>query len=74
MYDEGKEARELRARSHPARVAILALLAKDGRELTIAVIRTELPRGMTLRDAYYHLRILKASHLVAEDSDHYRLL
>lgn len=73
MYDEGKEAREQRARGHLVRVAILALLAKDSRELTAAQIRTEVPDDPTLRNVYYHLRILEASRLVAEDEGRYRL-
>jgi predicted transcriptional regulator len=72
MYDEGQNARE-RARSHSARTAILALLAKDDRELTAPEIRAELPGGLTLRNIYYHLSILETTHLIVRDGDSYRL-
>jgi Helix-turn-helix domain len=74
MYDEGgKEAREERARSHLARVAILGLLAGEDRGLTPPQIRSLLPDGATLRNVHYHLRILTASRLVVEDKGTYRL-
>ncbi len=73
MYDEGMDPRERRVRSHTARVTILALLAKDQRELTAEQIRAELPDGPTLRSVYYHLRILGTSRLVVEDGGSYRL-
>jgi predicted transcriptional regulator len=74
MYEEGEEAaRERRARSHSTRVAILALLANDDRDLTVPQIRAELPSGLTLRNIYYHLRVLEVSHLIARDGSRYRL-
>jgi predicted transcriptional regulator len=73
VYDEGKEAREQRARSHLVRVAILALLAEDDRQRTVVQIRAELPGGLTLRNVHYHLKILEASRLVVEDRGCYRL-
>lgn len=73
MYDEGKEAREERARSHSARVAILGLLARKDRGLTPPQIKAELPGRPTLRNVYYHLRILKASRLVVENEGAYKL-
>jgi len=73
MYDEGREARERRARSHSTRVAILALLAKGDRELTEGEVRAELPDTLTLRNLYYHLQVLVASRLIVEDEGRYRL-
>lgn len=75
MHEEAEEAtRERRARSHSTRVAILALLAEDDRELTVAQIRGELPDNFTLRNIYYHLRVLEVSHLLARDGSRYRLI
>lgn len=75
MYEEEEEAAgERRARSHSTRVAILALLARDDRELTVSQIRTELPSSLTLRSLYYHLRVLEVSHLIARDGSCYRLI
>lgn len=73
MYDEGNEGRERRARSHLVRVAILAVLAKDDRELTAAQVRAKLAGNPPLRNVHYHLRILKASRLVIENGDCYKL-
>ncbi|HET8862722.1 MAG TPA: helix-turn-helix domain-containing protein [Solirubrobacterales bacterium] len=74
MHEEEEEAaRERRARSHSTRVAILALLAEDDRELTVPQIRAELPDSFTLRNIYYHLRVLEVSHLLARDGSRYRL-
>jgi predicted transcriptional regulator len=73
MYDEGREARERRARGHLMRAAILALLATDDREPTAAQIRAELPGGPTLRNVFYHLKTLEASHLIVEDDGRYKL-
>jgi Fe2+ or Zn2+ uptake regulation protein len=75
MHEEAEEAaRERRARSHSTRVAILALLAEDDRALTVPQIRAELPGDPTLRDVYYHLRVLEVTHLLARDGERYRLL
>jgi predicted transcriptional regulator len=73
MYDDGKEAREQRARSHQARVEILTLLEQDDRQRTAAQICAELPGGLTLRNIHYHMRILEASGLVLEDEGCYSL-
>jgi predicted transcriptional regulator len=73
MYDEGKEARERRARSHLVRAAILALLAKGDREPTAPQIRAELPGGPTLRNVFYHLKTLEASRLIVKDDGYYKL-
>jgi predicted transcriptional regulator len=71
--EEGEAARERRTRSHSTRGAILSLLAKDERELTVPQIRAELPESLTLRDIYYHLRVLEVSDLIARDGSRYRL-
>ncbi len=73
MYEEGRDAREQRVRSHSARVAILAKLALEDRELTAAQVRATLPEDMNLRTVYYHLRALKASRLIVEDEGRYML-
>lgn len=71
MHDEREEARERRARSHSARIAILALLAKD--ELTASQIRADLPGGPMLGNVNYHLRVLVDTGLVVRDDGCYRL-
>jgi hypothetical protein len=73
MYDERKDGREQRMRSHSARAAILAQLAKGDHELTAKQIRAELPGGQALRDIYYHLRVLEAGHAIARDGERYKL-
>jgi predicted transcriptional regulator len=73
MHDEGKEARERRARSHSVRAAILDLLAKDACELTASQIRAELPGDPTLVSVNYHLGILADNRLVVEEDDGFRL-
>lgn len=74
MHEEEEEAaRERRARSHSARIAILGVLAKGERELTAPQLRTELSGDITLRSLYYHLQVLEASNLIVEDGDRYRL-
>jgi Fe2+ or Zn2+ uptake regulation protein len=72
MFDDGKDARERRARSHSTRIAILALLAKNERELTAREIRAEMLDGTSLRTVYFHLRTLTANGLVEEDGGRYR--
>lgn len=71
--EEGEAAREQRVRSHSARATILTLLAKDGRELTAPQIKAELSERLTLRDLYYHLRVLEVSHLLKRDGSRYKL-
>lgn len=71
--DEEGAARERRARSHSARVAILAVLATDGCELTAPQIRAELSDDLTLRSLYYHLRVLEACDLITESDGCYML-
>jgi len=73
MHDKEKEARERRARSHWLRVAILDLLAEEGRELTVAQIRAELPGGPALGSVNYHLRVLGDNSLVVLEDDCYKL-
>jgi predicted transcriptional regulator len=73
MYDEGREARERRARNHPVRAEILALLADDGCEPTVEQIQAELPGDPTLRNVYYHLRTLEAGRLIVRDGGRYKL-
>jgi repressor of nif and glnA expression len=70
---EGEDVREQRARCHSARAGILAVLAKDERELTAVQIQAELPDDLGLRDISYHLRILGANRLIAKDGERYRL-
>lgn len=74
MHDEeGEATRERRARSHSARVAILALFTRDEGELTAPQIRAELSGDLTLRSLYYHLRVLEACDLIAESDGGYKL-
>lgn len=72
MYDEGsddrrREVRQERARNHPLRQAILALLALDDgdREMTHGEMRAELPDAPTLSVVAYHLMVLHAAELVS---------
>lgn len=52
-------------RSHPTRVAILALLVEDrGLELTAADLRGKLPGDRNLAAVDYHLRVLHRFGLV----------
>jgi Fe2+ or Zn2+ uptake regulation protein len=73
MHDEGEEARERRVQSHSTRAAILDLLARDDRELTVTQIRDELSGDTNLRDVYYHLRVLRASKLLTLEKGFYKL-
>lgn len=55
------------ARSHPLRVSILTLLARDrGRERTAADLRDELPEAPGLSTVAYHLKVLHRFGLVCE--------
>lgn len=75
MHEEAEEAaHERRAKSHSTRVAILTLLGEDDRELTVPQIKAGLPDDSTLRDVYYHLRVLEVSRLLARDGNRYRLI
>jgi DNA-binding transcriptional ArsR family regulator len=74
MHEEEEEAaRERRARSHSTRAAILSVLDEDEVELTATQIRAQLEGEMSLRDLYYHLRVLVACRLITEDVGVYRL-
>lgn len=68
---EDEAEREERARTHPTRAAILALFAEDDTELSAAEIRSRLSGETSLRDLYYHLRVLVACRLLAESGDRY---
>jgi hypothetical protein len=72
MHEEEGEARERRVQSHSARVAILAMFARDEDELTAPQIRAELS-NLTLRSVYYHLQVLEACDLIAESGGSYKL-
>jgi DNA-binding transcriptional ArsR family regulator len=74
MHEEEEEAaRERRARSHSTRAEILSVLADDEVELTATEIRAQLDCEVSLRDLYYHLRVLVACRLISEDVGVYRL-
>jgi hypothetical protein len=74
MHDEEEEAeRERRERGHSQRVAILAVLSKDGRELTAPQIQAELPGAPPLGIVYYHLRVLEKARLVCRKGGSYSL-
>lgn len=74
MHDEGEEAaREGRARTNATRIAILGLLGRDEHGLTAFQVRSVLPGGLTLRGVRYHLRVLEAGDLVAEEDGRYSL-
>lgn len=71
---EGEEAeREHRGRGHSRRLAILAVLSKDGGELTPAQIQAELPDAPPLSNVNYHLRVLEKTRLVSENRGCYSL-
>jgi Helix-turn-helix domain len=72
MHDEGEEAgHERRRRGHLRRVAILAVLTEDGRELTPTQIQAELPDAPPLGNVNYHLRVLEKARLVSENGGSY---
>jgi len=74
MHEEGEEAeRERRGRSHSQRLAILAVLSRERRELTPAQIRAELPDTPPLGNVNYHLRVLEQAGLVSENGGCYSL-
>jgi predicted ArsR family transcriptional regulator len=74
MHDEGEEAaREGRAQSNATRIAILRLLGRDEHGLTALQVRSVLPGGLTLRGVRYHLQVLEASDLIAEEDGRYKL-
>lgn len=68
MYDEGArrrgDSREERARRHPVRAAILALLDGEGDGLTAQQVRDRLPDDRPLAALAYHLRVLVGVDLV----------
>jgi len=72
MNDRGRDARERRARSHSARVAILELLEND-RNLTAPQIQAKLPGSPSRANVEYHLRVLDNNSLVVLDEGCYRL-
>jgi hypothetical protein len=76
MHGNGEEeaAPGGRARSNAARVAILGLLGQDGCELSAPQIHLELCGEMTLRSVRYHLRVLEACELIAEENGRYKLV
>jgi hypothetical protein len=71
--DEDETAREDRARSHPSRAAILFLFDDGEAELTAAQVHAGLEGEPSLRDLYYHLRVLLACRLLAEEDGLYAL-
>lgn len=74
MKEEERDARERRARSHQARVAILDLLDQQEEELTAEQIKAQLPSAPPLAHVNYHLRVLGDSQLVGANGGRYRLL
>jgi repressor of nif and glnA expression len=75
MHDDGEEAAPGgRAGSNAARIAILGLLGQDDCELSAPQIHAKLSGEMALRSVRYHLRVLEACALIAEENGRYRLV
>ena len=58
-----------RAREHPVRVSILAVLSKDGDGLTAEQVRDELPGDRPPGAVAYHLKVLRGADLLHVDGE-----
>lgn len=72
-WNEDETAREDRARIHPSRAAILFVFDESEAELTAAQVHAKLDGEPSLRNLYYHLRVLVACGLLAEEDGLYAL-
>lgn len=65
------DQREVKAREHPMRATVLALL--DGEELRSTELRSRLPGDPALSQVAYHLAVLTEAELVARVGGVYSL-